>query len=107
MDIVFVYMTAADQDEARKLGHLLIEQDLAACINILGTVESLYRWEGVVEKSQETAFIAKTTQDRLDELIRTVQKHHSYDTPCIAALPVQGGSPPFLEWIHQQTHKEQ
>jgi len=100
---LIVYMTAADADEAARIGHLLVERRLAACVNVLGSVRSIYSWQGAVHDEGETAFIAKTWADRLDELTLAVRQAHSYDVPCIVALPLAGGSAPFLDWIHEQT----
>lgn len=101
-----VYMTAADADEAARIGRLLVQRRLAACINVLGPVRSIYAWAGQVRDEGETAFIAKTWADRLDELTLAVRQAHSYDVPCVVALPLAGGSAPFLDWIREQTRPD-
>ncbi|WP_028586505.1 divalent-cation tolerance protein CutA [Desulfocurvus vexinensis] len=103
---LIVYMTAADADEAARIGRLLVQRRLAACVNVLGSVRSIYSWQGTVHDEGETAFIAKTWADRLDELILAVRQAHSYDVPCIVALPLAGGSAPFLDWIREQTRPD-
>lgn len=102
-DARIVYMTAPGADEAARIGRLLVERRLAACVNILGPIRSIYSWQGAIHDEAETAFIAKTWADRLEALTRTVREVHPYDVPCIVALPAAGGSAPFLDWIHEQT----
>lgn len=107
MSALVVYMTAADADEAARIGGALVERRLAACVNILGPIRSLYWWDGKVNDDGETAFIAKTWDDRLDALTRTVRELHSYYEPCVVALPVAGGSATFIDWILGQTRPGQ
>ncbi len=107
MKTYLVYMTAADTDEAERIGRVLVERRLAACVNILAPVRSLYWWDGAVRNEQETAFVAKTAEDRLDALITAVQETHGYDVPCIVALPLEGGSVEFLDWIVDTTRPRQ
>lgn len=99
----FVYITAKDVSEARRLGRSLLKDRLAACVNILGQMESLYWWKGAVRNEKEVALIAKTTARSLDALIRKVRSVHSYEVPCVVALPIAKGNPAFLEWIEQET----
>jgi len=101
-----VYMTASSEEEARTIGASLINSRLAACINVLGSVTSMFHWDGAAQSESEVAFIAKTADDKLDDLIQHVQAMHSYDEPCIVALPITGGSAGFLSWIEKETHKE-
>ncbi len=103
MGACIVYMTAADADEAGRIGRMLVDSRLAACVNVLGPVTALFRWEGAVQQARETAFIAKTWDDRLPELTEAVRKAHSYEVPCIVALPLAGGDAAFIEWIREQT----
>ncbi len=100
---VIVYMTAPDQDEAARIGKALVDARLAACVNVLGPIRSFYRWDGAVQDDPEVAFIAKTTAGRLDELTAEVRRLHSYDLPCVVALPLAGGSAAFLDWIVAET----
>lgn len=99
MAAFLVYMTAASTEEAQTIGRVLVEERLAACVNILGAAQSIYRWKDGVETAAEVAFIAKTRADRFEALTKRVKELHSYDTPCIVALPVVSGNPGFLEWI--------
>lgn len=102
-DVIWVYMTASNREEAEHIGAALVEKRLAACVNIWQGMTSLYEWEGQVHQEQETVLIAKTAADRFQELEQAVTKLHSYDCPCIVALPVSHGHEPFLEWIREQT----
>ena len=99
MKINFIYMTVGSKDEARKIGKELVTTRLAACVNILDNMNSFYRWEGKIQDDTEVVMIAKTTEDRVPDLIKKVESLHSYDCPCIVSLPVAGGHQPFLEWI--------
>jgi len=98
-DYLAVYITAKDRTEALKLGRWLVRERLAACANILGPVQSVYRWKGRVEEAGEAALLAKTTGARWPELVRRVKERHSYETPCIVAFAIRAGYRPFLEWI--------
>jgi periplasmic divalent cation tolerance protein len=99
----FVYMTAKDVSEARKLGRALVKARLAACVNIVGPIESMYWWKGALQNDKEVALIAKTTARNMDALIRKVLSIHSYEVPCVVALPIAKGSSAFLRWIENET----
>ena len=99
MKINFIYMTVGNKEEARKIGKELVTTRLAACVNILDNMNSFYRWEGKIQDDTEVVMIAKTTEDRVPDLIKKVESLHSYDCTCIVSLPVAGGHQPFLEWI--------
>ena len=99
MDIRFVYMTAGSPAEARAIGRELVESGLAACVNILPGMQSVYRWEGKIEAADEVVVIAKTTASRVPELTAKVKSLHSYECPCVVSLKVEGGHQPFLDWI--------
>jgi periplasmic divalent cation tolerance protein len=103
METKVVYMTASDVSEAKNIGRILVEKRLAACVNILGAIQSLYWWEGKVHDSAEVAFIAKTTAGRVPELIEAVKAAHSYECPCIVSLPIGAGNTEFLQWIEEVT----
>jgi periplasmic divalent cation tolerance protein len=99
MTIRFVYMTASGLEEAKKIGREIVVARLAACVNILSQMSSVYIWEGKMEEASEVVLIAKTTAERVPELIERVKALHSYSCPCIVSLVVEEGYPPFLEWI--------
>ena len=93
------YMTAENREEAEKIAKELISNKLAACVNIIGEINSFYEWKGNVENSTETAFIAKTSQEKSSEFIEFVKSIHSYETPCIISFKTETGNPDFLSWI--------
>ncbi len=97
--IQWVYMTAGTLDEARRIGRFLVTENLAACVNLIDGMESLYVWDGELQEDQEAVLIAKTTTERLPDLVAAVKRLHSYDCPCIVALPIEGGNPDFLDWV--------
>ena len=92
-------MTAANGEEAARLADLLIGAHLAACVQILPEMESVYRWEGKIERQAETLLLAKTMRSKFDELEREVRALHSYQTPEIIAVPIVAGSRSYLDWL--------
>ena len=103
--LCWVYMTAGSIEEAKSIGQILVGQNLAACVNILENMTSIYKWGGKLEEDQEVVMIAKTRKTLIPKLIETVKSHHSYDIPCILELPIQGGNPDFLSWIITETEQ--
>lgn len=103
MSVIFVYVTAGDLDEARRIGRAAVEEQLAACANILPGVTSIFRWQGELDEAEEVVLILKTTEEKLEQLINRVKALHSYDCPCIEALPVVEGNRDFLEWVVRET----
>ncbi len=99
MEIRMVYMTMGTKDEAMTIGRELVNSRLAACVNMIDNMQSIYRWEGEIQADTEVVLIAKTTEARLPALIDRVKSMHSYDCPCIVSLPVSGGNEVFLKWI--------
>ena len=100
-DPIVVFMTAANGEEATRLADLLIGAHLAACVQILPEMESVYRWEGKIERQSEILLLAKTTAGKFADLEREVRALHSYETPEIVAVPIVNGSSPYLEWLNQ------
>jgi periplasmic divalent cation tolerance protein len=98
-DAIVVFMTAPNGEEATRLAELLIGAHLAACVQILPEMESVYRWEGKVERQSEVLLLAKTTTAKFAELEREVRSLHSYETPEIIAVPIVAGSSPYLAWL--------
>lgn len=96
---IVVMMTAADADEASRIAELLVNQRLAACVQILPEMRSVYVWQGAVQREREVLLLAKTTRANFDELERKVREIHSYETPEIIAVPVVTGSEPYLKWL--------
>ncbi|MDP2647345.1 MAG: divalent-cation tolerance protein CutA [Desulfobacterales bacterium] len=103
MQLNLIYITVGSKDEARKIGKILVTSGLAACVNIIDNINSMYIWEGAFQDDQEVLLIAKTQEARVPELIETVKTLHSYSCPCIVSLPISDGNRPFLDWICQQT----
>ena len=99
----FVYITAGSQDEAARLGRLLVEARLAACANVIGPIRSFYWWDGAVQEDAEAALVLKTRADLVEALIAKVKDEHSYDCPCVVALPIETGNADFLSWIDAET----
>ena len=99
-DAIVVFMTAANGEEATRLAEMLVGAHLAACVQILPEMESVYRWQGKIERQSEILIIAKTTRGKFDDLEREVRALHSYDTPEIIAVPVVIGSEPYLHWLN-------
>mgnify|MGYP001260808659 CR=1 FL=1 len=103
--IVFLYVTAPDSLTAEKIAGALVEEKLAACVNIHAEMRSIYEWEGKVETGAETPMIVKTTKAAAPAARDRILALHPYKEPCIAALPVvkDGSSQQFLDWIAQTT----
>lgn len=96
---IVVLLTAANGEEAVRLADMLIGAHLAACVQILPEMESVYRWEGKIERQPEILLLAKTTRSKFNDLEKEVRALHSYETPEIIALPVVAGSAPYLDWL--------
>lgn len=94
-----VLTTASSLDEARRLAHALVERRLAACVNIVPNLTSIYRWQGAVEEAAEALLVIKTTADRLSRLETAVRELHSYEIPELLALAVEAGSHAYLGWL--------
>ena len=92
-------MTAASREEADRIAELLVSAQLAACVQILPEIESVYRWQGEVKREKEILLLAKTVASRFDELESRVRAMHSYETPEIIAVPVTDSSAPYLGWL--------
>ena len=101
-EFIVVYVTVGSADEGERLAHTLVEERLAACVNRVGPVRSVYRWQGKVEQSEEELLIIKTKRELFERLKTRVQELHSYSVPEILALPVLQGSEPYLKWLGQQ-----
>jgi periplasmic divalent cation tolerance protein len=98
-DKMIVLTTAGTHDEAAKIGRALVEQRLAACVNLVGPVESVYRWKGEVECAQEWLMVVKTTAAASEQVRAAIRELHSYELPECVMLPIEGGSEEYLAWI--------
>ena len=99
MTIVSVYAVFANAEEAERIGRAVIEEKLAACINILGPCRSIYRWEGEIETADEVPAILKTHGWQADELIERIAALHSYDVPCVAVWPIEKLLRAYADWV--------
>ena len=99
MSVVSVYVLFANAEEAERIGRIAVEECLAACINILGPVRSIYRWQGKVESADEVAAILKTSQVEADALITRIAALHSYDVPCIVTWPIDKVLGSYADWV--------
>ena len=99
---IVVLMTAANGEEANRIAEMLVSERLAACVQVLPEIQSVYHWQGEVARDSEVLLLAKTTLDRFDELDRAVREIHSYQTPEIVALPVTAISEPYLAWLQEE-----
>ena len=100
--IVSVYVTFASADEAERIGRAVIDERLAACINILGEAKSIYRWQGRIEEATEQAAILKTSVSCAELLTRRIAELHSYANPAIAVWPIDAAPPAYVQWIRGQ-----
>lgn len=100
---ILIYITAANEDEAARIGRTLVEERLCACANILGPVRSFYRWKGELCDEREAVLVAKTTAERVQAVVARVRELHSYEVPCVVAVPIADGNPAFLEWVAGET----
>jgi periplasmic divalent cation tolerance protein len=100
--IVSVYATFADAGEAERVGRTVVEERLAACINVLGATTSIYRWRGAIETAAECAAILKTTAQGADRLVRRIVELHSYETPSVVVWPVDYAPPSYADWVEEQ-----
>ena len=100
---ILVYATFPSREEAERIGAQLVDDGLAACVNILPGVVSIYIWEGKRQQDQECAMIIKSRASLAAPIIRGVRSLHSYENPALIVLDIAGGAPPFLDWILTQT----
>ena len=98
-----IYVTAETFDEARAIAAAVVEERLAACANILGAMESVYHWQGKIERADEVALILKTRDDLVEKAIARVKELHSYSVPCAVAFPISSGNPDYLNWLAEET----
>lgn len=99
MSVVSVYAVFANLEEAERIGHSVVEERLAACVNILSPVRSIYRWKGEIEIADEVAAIFKTHHWRSDALMERIAQLHSYDIPCIVTWPIEKIVGSYADWV--------
>jgi len=100
--VVAVMTTVPDPEAAESIARTVVEERLAACANLLGSVVSLFRWEGRVQREVEVLVVMKTTRQGIDNLRRRIVEIHPYDVPEFIALPVQEGHEPYLQWVRSE-----
>ena len=102
---VFVYTTYPSLVEAERIGKAVLERRLAACVNILPGMISHYWWQGQIERGEEVVMIIKTRASLSEAVRAAVKEMHSYDTPAILVLPIEGGDPAYLDWLMKETER--
>jgi len=102
-DLIVVLVTCGSEEEATKIANSLVEEGVAACVNIISPVRSIYRWEGKIWDEKEWVLIIKTQKKRFEELQKKVKSLHSYSVPEVIALPIVEGSAPYLKWLEETT----
>ena len=100
-----VFITTSNYGEARKLADALVSQRKAACVNIVPSVNSIFRWKGKIEDTEESLLVVKTRAKLFTEVVNTVKGIHSYKVPEIIALPIVEGNPDYLKWIDEETEQ--
>ncbi|NIA67059.1 divalent-cation tolerance protein CutA [Pelagibius litoralis] len=103
MPASLVYVTTSDAGEARTIGRAMVKARLAACANIVPAMQPIFWWDGEVQEGEESLLLLKTRQDLVEPLTTAIKKLHSYDCPCVVAIPISGGNRDFLVWIEAET----
>jgi periplasmic divalent cation tolerance protein len=103
---ILILTNVPDEQSAHHIARSLVAQRLAACVNILPGVRSVYQWQGAVEEANEISLLIKTTEARYTELEAAIKSAHPYDVPEIIAIPIAGGLPAYLDWLAAETKKD-
>jgi periplasmic divalent cation tolerance protein len=103
MEAIVIYITAPNEEEAAGIARVLVESGLAACVNIVGDIRSIYSWQGKIEDEKEVLMIAKTRRELFDKLKAKVLEMHSYSVPEIVAMPIIDGSEKYMNWLNEVT----
>ncbi|MEP0827017.1 MAG: divalent-cation tolerance protein CutA [bacterium] len=98
-----VVLVTVQRDKARGLATEIVENKLAACVNIVDTVRSIYRWKGKITSDDEALLIIKTATKKVENLIKYVKENHSYDIPEVVSLNIAEGNPDYLDWLDEET----
>lgn len=106
MEVWIVLCTLPDMEKARQIATILVESQLVACVNLLPSIQSVYRWEGKVESAQEVLAVMKVTMDGYEKLEARLRELHPYELPEILAIPVAKGLPAYLNWVVESVGKE-
>jgi|SRR5690606_6062964 len=103
MKFCSVFIPCKDKKEAKKIAKSLLEDRLAACVNIIQGVESMFRWEGKIQTAAEVLLILKTREACIPDLMKMVEELHSYDCPVVEVLEIKDGNVDFLQWLDRET----
>jgi len=106
VDFAIILTTVSTVEEGESIANKLVEKELAACINIIPKINSVYRWEGQIQSESEVLLLIKTTKDLETEVYRDVQNVHPYDTPELITLPITNGSDAYLDWMTAAVRKQ-
>ncbi len=101
--VAVIYTTMDNVQDARRLAHTLVDEQLVACVNIIPKIESVYRWKGKVEESEEVVLICKTVDPNVKKTIQRIKSLHKYEVPDIIVLPIIGGLKDYLDYIADET----
>ncbi len=102
-EFIIAYVTVPSEAEGRKIARLLVEEKLAACVNVVPDIQSFYRWEGQVQHDKELLLMIKSQSKKMASLITRVKELHSYDVPEVISMPVTQGSDDYLDWVRNET----
>ncbi|MDP6877942.1 MAG: divalent-cation tolerance protein CutA [Candidatus Marinimicrobia bacterium] len=105
MDFAFIITTVSTEKEGRMIANELVKNKLAACVNIVPKVYSVYEWDNAIQNETEVMLMIKTTKAREKEIYQTVQSLHSYDTPELITLPIENGSDTYLRWVENSVQE--
>jgi periplasmic divalent cation tolerance protein len=106
-DYRIVLTTAGSAEEAERIATTLVEEQLAACVNIVSPITSVYRWKGSVQKEQEWLLLIKTTSPALESVSKKIRELHSYDLPECIQIPIEAGNAEYLDWIKENVKDDQ
>lgn len=99
--LLMAFTNCGSREEADRIAHWLVEQELAACVNILPAVQSVYRWQGKLEQAEEVTLLIKTSARQLETIKTVLPEQHSYELPELCAVEIRDGLPAYLNWVHE------
>ena len=101
------FITVPNLEEGKRLARVFLEERVAACVNIIPQVTSLYWWEGAIQEDPELLLVVKTSQDKLERLMELVRSHHPYQVAEVVSLPIEAGNPPYLQWLEDSLRESE
>ncbi len=102
-DFIVAFVTVSSKEEAERIAYTLVHDQLAACVNILSPIQSIYRWEGDIQNDVELMLVIKTRRALFDDVSECVHRLHSYEKPEVIAVPIEAGDAPYLSWVRDTT----